>query len=174
MVKIALIADAVLLGQLEELGPLIVQGKLEGLLGPLERCIELKAEVVERDERESGWRAVLNLGHTVAHGIESAIGAEQISHGFAVGIGLVMETRWAIRQGFCEVADLDRRIAGVLGGCGLPTVCPEMSKVLAVSAMRLDKKAKGATVRLPVLQRVGCTTFVDILKDQLQTLLESD
>jgi 3-dehydroquinate synthase len=171
MIKIALIADPALFSQLEELGPVIAAGDFTVLSAPLQRCVELKAQVVARDERESGARAVLNLGHTVAHGIEAGAGPGGIAHGFAVGIGLVLETRWAIREGYCESDGLDLRIANLLSACGLPTSCPEMSKGRVVKAMKFDKKAKGAKVRVPVLRRIGAVTQVDIPKSHLETLL---
>lgn len=171
MIKIALIADPVLFARLEQIGPSIAAGDLTGLSEILQRCVELKAEVVAQDERESGWRAVLNLGHTVAHGLESGAVAGGISHGFAVAVGMVLETRWALREGYCESPGLDKRIEVLLAACGLPTSCPKMSKGVVVKAMKFDKKAKGTKVRVPVLQRIGAVTFADIPKSALETLL---
>ena len=101
ILKIGLIAEPSLFDDVSGSGEAICAGERSALGGLLRRAVQLKAAVVAQDELESGWRAVLNLGHTVAHGLEAALGPTRISHGEAVAIGLVAETRWALAQGLC-------------------------------------------------------------------------
>jgi 3-dehydroquinate synthase len=134
------------------------------------RCIAIKARVVADDEREAGVRAILNLGHTVGHGYEAASGYSGLRHGEAVGLGLVAEARWAVRQGLCEPG-LPDRIAALLAALGLPARPPALSREAELAAMRLDKKADGSNLRLPVPARAGHVVVVDLPVAALADLL---
>lgn len=106
----------------------------------IERALRLKIDVVERDERESGPRRALNLGHTLAHGLEHAAGYGALRHGEAVAIGLVAACDLAIARGLLDRAERDRVVA-LLERFGLPLAPPRDTDVQAVlNALRLDKK----------------------------------
>ncbi len=105
------------------------------------RCVEIKAEVVAEDEREGGRRALLNYGHTLAHALEVATGHD-LTHGEAVGIGLVYAAELARLLGRIDVERVAAHRAVVGGTYGLPTAVPAGVDVDAVVAlMERDKKA---------------------------------
>ncbi|MBT3222601.1 MAG: 3-dehydroquinate synthase, partial [Proteobacteria bacterium] len=106
VVKAAIIGDARLFSTLEESAPDLV-ARDSGLLAEVvARCVKIKVDVVEADELDFGWRAVLNAGHTVAHALERATGFGHLRHGEAVAWGLVAEARWAVRKKICPEPDL--------------------------------------------------------------------
>lgn len=121
------------------------------------RSIEIKAGVVERDERESGERMLLNFGHTVGHAIEKSAGYKGIAHGEAVGIGMLMMARASASVGFCD-KEVPHRIEGVLVKCGMPTSCGFTPEQLSEAAM-LDKKRRGAFINIVLLRAIG-SSFV--------------
>ena len=104
------------------------------------RCVEIKAEVVSGDEREGGRRALLNYGHTLAHALET-VGAYDLRHGEAVGVGLVFAARLAHRLGRIDAARVAEHEA-VVRGYDLPARLPPSSDTDAlVDLMTRDKKA---------------------------------
>lgn len=135
----------------------------------VERNIQLKAAVVQDDEFESGRRATLNAGHTVAHALEIASDFT-ISHGEAVAIGLVTETRYAERVGRCATGTSELLVS-VLRALGLPTtVPPTMNTDRVMRALHHDKKNRAGLVRAALLSEFGAvardgeayTTAVDL------------
>ncbi len=115
------------------------------------RGMAVKVRVIEEDPYEQGWRAALNLGHTVGHAIELASGF-CLRHGEAVAIGMVVEARMAEEMDLAEPG-LSDQIAGWLANLGLPTqIPPSLDPEKIMRAMELDKKRRGSKVRfaLPV------------------------
>ena len=140
------------------------------------RSVECKATIVMEDERESGRRAILNAGHTVAHALELATDFT-IPHGEAVGIGLVLETRVAEAMGVCRHGTADH-IARLLSGLRLPvTPPPDLDRARCLDAMLVDKKNREGVVRAALLASFGAmarngegwTQPLDI--ERLKTLL---
>lgn len=133
------------------------------------RSIEIKAGVVERDERESGERMLLNFGHTIGHAIEKCADYTGIAHGEAVGIGMLIMAR-AAQYGFCESEDADR-IEAVLQKCGMPTTCEFSPEQLCEAAM-LDKKRRGDLMNIVLLHSIGdafvykipCSELLDFVR----------
>ncbi len=106
----------------------------------IRRCCELKAEVVAADERETGLRALLNLGHTFGHAIEAEMGYGNWLHGEAVAAGMVMAARTSERLGQFEAKETQRIIA-LLERAKLPVTGPrEMSPDAYLPHMMRDKK----------------------------------
>jgi len=130
-------------------------------------CCTLKALVVGEDETESGYRAVLNFGHTIAHGLESLTEYKQFLHGEAVAIGMVAAARISRRLGFCSDADY-QRIRRLLERCGLPTEVPAdlRGEPLAL-ALRTDKKARGGLINFVCLEAIGKTRFERLTCDEI-------
>ncbi|TMA80459.1 MAG: 3-dehydroquinate synthase [Deltaproteobacteria bacterium] len=130
-------------------------------------CCTLKALVVGEDETESGYRAVLNFGHTIAHGLESLTEYKQYLHGEAVAIGMVAAARISRRLGFCPDADY-QRIRKLLERCGLPTEVPAdlRGEPLAL-ALRSDKKARGGLINFVCLEAIGKTRFERLTCDEI-------
>ncbi len=118
------------------------------------RCIEYKLAVVSEDERDLGRRAVLNLGHTVAHGIETAGGYERYSHGQAVSLGLLAAARLS-----SEILQLDaaygERLRVLLEALGLPVEMHGVDPALVLRSMASDKKADDDSINMVLLEELG-------------------
>ena len=150
-VKHGLIADRAYFRWIEREAESLLRRDPEVLEHLVRRSVEIKAEVVSGDERETGRRAILNAGHTVAHALERATGYA-LPHGEAVGLGMVAECELAARLGRAAPA-VRERVEEVLARLGLPTRlpgAPPAGDLLA--AMAADKKNRGARIRfaLPV------------------------
>jgi 3-dehydroquinate synthase len=118
------------------------------------RSVEIKAAVVMADPRESGPRASLNFGHTIAHALEKVLGFA-MSHGHAVAIGMVMEAALGEAIGVTSPGTM-QRIRDALRTIGLPSDLPDgVDPVEVVDATATDKKARGARVRYTLLQTTG-------------------
>lgn len=111
------------------------------LLKIIQRCCEIKASVVEQDERESGMRAVLNYGHTFGHAVETLTGYMTYTHGEAVAIGMVQAARISERLGFSGSAETGR-IVGLIGKLGLPMELPLFSAAAYRDSLLRDKKVR--------------------------------
>ncbi len=118
------------------------------------RSCEIKAEVVSQDERESGLRAILNLGHTFGHAIENCLGYGEWLHGEAVGCGMVMAAQMSLAHGWINDNDFDR-IRGLIQAAGLPIEKPQISQHDFLAAMSLDKKNKNQDIYLVLQQGIG-------------------
>lgn len=132
------------------------------LLPVLSRAVQLKADVVSRDERETSVRAVLNYGHTIGHAIEAG---EQYSmwHGNAVAMGMIAEAEWAQTQG--EGPQVRQQLERGLRALGAPVEWRHAR--LSIDALRLDKKRQGGSVQLPVVTRLGQSEMRTVETEQL-------
>ena len=131
----------------------------------LAHCIEVscrdKAAVVAADEREAGSRALLNLGHTFAHAIETGTGYTEWLHGEAVAAGLVMAAEASVRLGRLDPAERDR-IRALLAAAGLPVSGPpDLPAERYLELMAVDKKAAGGRVRYVLLDGIGAAYLED-------------
>jgi shikimate kinase/3-dehydroquinate synthase len=118
-----------------------------GLLEELvRRSIRVKARIVSQDERESGLRAVLNLGHTVGHALEAQGGYDRLTHGEAISLGLVAALRLGVRRGVTP-ASLEQRVTRLLASLGLPVDLSREPLVEAASLLAHDKKKAGKQLR---------------------------
>ncbi len=149
VIKAACIRDAALFDRLAAGDAMVGDGCEEVIV----RCIDIKRQVVENDERESGERKLLNFGHTLAHALEKYYHYETLSHGSAVAVGMVEICRAAERSGLTEAGTAER-IAHVLRDYGLPSEdTAPMEAYLAEVGM--DKKRSGTGIDLVLLRRVG-------------------
>lgn len=133
----------------------------------ISRCVALKAGFVERDEFDRGERALLNFGHTIGHAVELASGYG-ISHGRAVGIGMVQMTRYAERRGFCS-GDLSARIAAALKRHGLPTECDYAWSDLRNGVLH-DKKRVASGIRIVYPEKIGKCVGRIVSPEELETI----
>ncbi|ANN80015.1 3-dehydroquinate synthase [Bordetella flabilis] len=115
---------------------------------------ELKAQVVAKDERESGLRAILNLGHTFGHAIESGLGYGQWLHGEAVGCGMVQAAELSAEVVGFPHADVER-VRKLVAAIGCPTTAPDLGVERWLALMRVDKKAEGGEIRFVMTPRIG-------------------
>ena len=134
------------------------------------RCIELKRDVVNRDEFDRGERQMLNLGHTVGHGVEACSGFET-SHGKAVAIGMAIIGRAAAQRQICS-RECSDRIVELLNIFGLPTETAYSSAELYRYALS-DKKRSGGSVNLIVPEKIGLCRILPTLVEDLQAFIET-
>jgi len=116
------------------------------------RCIDIKRDIVEKDEFDRGERQKLNLGHTVGHAIEKYSGY-QISHGHAVAMGMYCVTKAAVKAGMAS-ADIPAQLADALRNNGLPVNLPMPLETL-LPLMVSDKKISGGKLTLIVPESIG-------------------
>ena len=136
----------------------------------ISRCISLKRDVVCQDEFDRGARQMLNLGHTVGHGVE-ANSHFTLSHGQAVAIGMAMISRAAVSCGICS-AGVGDRIISVLQQFGLPVHTDFSAEDIYRSSLS-DKKRTGGTVNLIVPQSIGCCAVRPTPITELKTFIEA-
>jgi 3-dehydroquinate synthase len=157
-----------------------LESKMTSLLArdaqSLSRAIQIsceeKAAIVATDERESGTRAILNLGHTFGHAIEAAMGYGVWLHGEAVGVGMLMAADLSLRLGMLEQHEF-ARIRALIGAAGLPVVPPDTISVdQYLSLMSHDKKAEHGKIRFVLLQGLGKAVLKSSIEPKLlkQTL----
>ncbi len=161
VVKHALILDADLLSTLEARATDLRRLEPGVTAAVVRRNVELKAQVVAEDERETtGRRAILNYGHTVAHGLEAASEYEALLHGEAVAVGMAAAGYIGQRLRVTPSAVVKRQ-AAVLSFFGLPQQAPDIDPRRALAAMALDKKVRHGAVRWVLLEDVGHTVLRD-------------
>jgi 3-dehydroquinate synthase len=126
----------------------------EALARAIAGSCEIKSAVVSRDERESGERALLNLGHTFGHAIEALTGYERWLHGEAVGCGLCLAADLSARLGLIG-AEAVASVQAAVTRAGLPVRIAGIPLGAAFAAMRTDKKAYAGKIDFVVLERIG-------------------
>ncbi|MBE0485814.1 3-dehydroquinate synthase [Marinobacter sp.] len=173
VIKYGLIRDESFLTWLEANIDALIRTEPEALGEAIYRSCLCKAEVVAADEREGGLRAILNLGHTFGHAIETFAGYGNWLHGEAVGTGMLMASDLSLREGWISRADHERTVALIRRG-NLPEQAPEgMTVEDFMSLMAVDKKNVDGKLRLVLMRALG-DAFVtaDVserhLKDTLQ------
>ncbi|TGD73180.1 3-dehydroquinate synthase [Mangrovimicrobium sediminis] len=173
VVKYGLICDAPFYQWLQDNMARLLAREEAALAEAVERSCANKARVVADDEREAGMRAILNLGHTFGHAIETAQGYGEWLHGEAIAAGMVLALQLSAQRGWIageEVAALEE----LLSGMGLPVAPPEgMHADQFIDLMSRDKKVLDGRLRLVLLQEIGQACIVDDAgEDELRALLE--
>lgn len=154
VIKYGLICDAALFAWLEAHLDELLSGDAAALTHVIRRSCEIKAAIVARDEHEHGERALLNLGHTFGHALESATSYKEWLHGEAVGAGLVMAAAMSSACGLLAEADA-ARVRRLIERAGLPGRVASVSPRQALEHMRIDKKKLGGRLRLVLLKGIG-------------------
>jgi 3-dehydroquinate synthase len=160
IIKYGLLGDFAFFEWLETAGPKVIDRDPAALERAVRRSVEMKAEIVAQDEREAGRRALLNLGHTFGHALESETGyGEALLHGEAVAIGMAMAFRFSARQGLCAGQDAERAQAAI-AAVGLPVRLDQLAghpfdapRLLA--HMGQDKKAEGGRLTFILARALG-------------------
>ncbi|MBK6658217.1 MAG: 3-dehydroquinate synthase [Proteobacteria bacterium] len=175
VIKYGLIRDLPFFEWLEAHIDALLAREPAALAEAVRRSCQNKAEVVAADERETGERATLNLGHTFGHAIETASGYGNWLHGEAVGAGMCMAARLSARAGWLTAAELERTLA-LIGRAQLPTAPPAgISAGRFRELMLHDKKNVGGRIRLVLLKGLGksCVTR-DYDDAQLEAVLRGE
>ncbi len=152
---------------------LLAARDVDTLRHAIQRSCEIKAEVVAADERESGLRAILNLGHTFGHAIETQMGYGSWLHGEAVAAGMVMAVRLSAMRGSVDV-DLVVELEQLLVDLGLPVWAPQdMTSATFIDLMALDKKVIDGQMRFVLLNALGSAVVVDdVTEAELTALID--
>ncbi|MFW6056106.1 MAG: 3-dehydroquinate synthase [Chloroflexota bacterium] len=168
VIKSAVIRDAGLFGYLEAHLWNVMQRDAHVMERIVSVTAEIKSAVVQEDERDSGLRNILNFGHTVGHGVETASDFS-LSHGEAVSIGMVAACRIAVSMGMLDTQEMER-LRSLLVRVGLPVAVPaNIDADTVFSAMTRDKKVSGGRIRFVLPTRLG---EVAIRSDVPVTLIE--
>jgi 3-dehydroquinate synthase len=154
IIKYGLIRDAAFYDWLEANLDALLAREPVALAHAIRRSCEIKAEMVGRDEREQGERALLNLGHTFGHALESATEYRRWLHGEAVGAGLLMAASMSKECGTMRPEEV-ARLRALLERAGLPTAAPGVPAETVLDRMKIDKKVKGGRIRLVLLRGIG-------------------
>jgi 3-dehydroquinate synthase len=171
IIKYGLIQDAAFFSWLEDNLDALLARSAPALTYAIHRSCQIKAGIVGRDEREQGERALLNLGHTFGHAIESATGYVDWLHGEAVGTGMLIAADMSARMQAIEPQVVER-LKRLLVRAGLPVEAPRISAARALDYMKVDKKVQGGRVRLILLQRLGKAVVTgDYPDDALESTL---
>lgn len=136
----------------------------------ISRCVELKRDVVARDEFDTGDRMRLNLGHTIGHAVEK-LSNFAVSHGQAVAIGTAIVTRSSCCAGICDGSTKDR-VLTVLDKFGLPVSTDYPAEALCRCAMS-DKKRMGGTVNLIIPERIGFCRIEPTPVENMQSFIQA-
>lgn len=177
VVKYGLLGDARFFEWLEGQGPALAAGDMKARVAAVKRSCEMKAEIVARDEKEMGDRALLNLGHTFCHALEAATGySDRLFHGEGVAIGCALAFELSYRLGLCSQED-PSRVRQHLAEMGMkvdvkdiPGDLPDADALLDLMAQ--DKKVVDGQLRFILARGIG-EAFVtsDVPRDVVHTLL---
>jgi len=162
VIKYGVILDAELFVLIEQNLESILALDVTLLRRIVHRCCALKAMVVERDERESDYRSILNFGHTLGHAIESVTEYKRYLHGEAVAIGMAFAARLSRIRGYCTDETMHRVVA-LLKRAGLPVEVPQELSVTSLGfAVEGDKKVASGKVKFVCIEDFGRTRFVEL------------
>lgn len=159
VIKYGVILSPDLFALLEAQLPKILRLDPELLITVVKTCCQLKALVVEEDERESDYRAILNFGHTLGHAIENATEYKRFLHGEAVALGMVFAAHLSAKRGLCSVAT-SQRVCHLIKKAGLPVEIPKTLRGEHVlRGLATDKKIAGGKVKFVCIEDIGKTRF---------------
>ena len=178
VVKYGLLGDADFFHWLEQNGPALAAGDVPARVQAVTRSVQMKADIVARDETEQGDRALLNLGHTFCHALEAATGySDRLLHGEGVAIGCALAFELSARLGLCSQEDPSRvrahlRAMGMKTDLGdIPGALPDAAGLLELMAQ--DKKVVDGQLRFVLARGIG-DAFVtsDVARETVLSLLE--
>jgi 3-dehydroquinate synthase len=177
VVKYGLLGDAAFFDWLETHGPALRDGDAAARIAAIRRSCEMKAEIVARDEREEGERALLNLGHTFGHALETATGySDRLLHGEGVAIGTGLAFDLSARLGLCA-QETPSRVRAHFRAMGLKTDLADIEGALPgadklLELMANDKKARDGRIAFVLADDIGRTRVVrDANPDSARRLL---
>ncbi|MBE6469948.1 MAG: 3-dehydroquinate synthase [Coriobacteriaceae bacterium] len=169
VIKYGVLGDAGLFAELERAPLVKADLDMRRAEDVVSRCVAMKRDVVEADEREGGIRQTLNLGHTVGHAIESASGFA-LGHGSCVAAGLAIMARACVRRGLCPAADA-ARIEAVIAAHGLP-VTSDVGTGILFDLARSDKKRHGERMNVVLVRGIGAVEVRSVPLAELKGLIE--
>lgn len=171
IVKYGLLGDFEFFNWLESNGEKVLAGETQASTYAVQQSVLAKANIVAEDERESGKRALLNLGHTFGHALEAETGyGPHLLHGEAVAIGMIMAAELSARLGYLD-GQQSTRIRAHFEAVGLPTQVPHIPSVDWVSEhlldhMRQDKKVLGGKLTLILMKSIGSAFITQDIEEK--------
>jgi len=172
VIKHGAILDADYFAWIEQNIDKLVAREPQAMAHAIARSCEIKAEVVRKDEREGGLRAVLNFGHTFGHAIESGLGYGNWLHGEAVGCGMVMAADLSARLGLVDAGTVER-VRALVAAAGLPTVAPDLGHERWIELMAVDKKNEGGAIKFILLKPLGSPAITTVPPETLRATLDA-
>ncbi|MCY3982541.1 MAG: 3-dehydroquinate synthase [Roseovarius sp.] len=166
VLKYGLLGDDEFFGWLEDNGPKMVSGDISTRIRAVRRSVEMKAQIVQSDEKERDGRALLNLGHTFCHAMEAATGySERLLHGEGVAIGCVLAFNLSVRMGLCSEEDLFR-VKTHMGNMNIKSRLSDIEGDLPgahafLDLMAQDKKVVDGRLRFVLARRIGDAFVTD-------------
>jgi len=174
VVKYGAIRDRAFFDWLEENASALLAREPAAVNQAIHQSCRIKAMIVAADERETGERALLNLGHTFGHAIETALGYGQWLHGEAVAVGMVLAGRLSTLACGFEQSE-QQRLERLLASLKLPLACPDLSLETWMTLMGRDKKVADGKMRFVLLERLGqAVVRQDIGEKELAKILIPD
>jgi 3-dehydroquinate synthase len=161
VIKTAFLSSVEFVNFLEENLDKVLKLDKKALLRAVKECVQYKGSVVERDERESGYRSILNYGHTVGHALEKIERFGSLRHGEAISIGLVVAAKISHKLGYLKKKWVDKHLT-LLKAAGLPITLPHLSRRDFFQALVLDKKRKGKEPQMVLLKKPGEPILVEV------------
>ena len=150
VIKYGVIRDAKLFSYIENNLEKIFQKEQEALLHIIKRSVEIKQEIVQKEETEKGLRMLLNYGHTYGHALEK-LSKYSLLHGYAISIGMVIANRMAVKEGVLKKEEADR-IKKLIKAAGLPTTCLKKPNKKDLAS---DKKRDGKSINFIFASGIG-------------------
>jgi 3-dehydroquinate synthase len=154
VIKYGVVIDRPFFEFVEANSAAILAMNLDVLIEIIHRSCQLKAHVVELDEKEAGLRAILNYGHTLGHAFEALSGYRGLVHGEAVAIGMVLAARISAAESLCSQDDVSK-ICALIARCDLPIDIPHYDRQLLLNAIAADKKSKSGSITFICNQGIG-------------------
>lgn len=171
VIKYGIIYDKNFFKWLEDHADKLKTLETKTLADAIYRCCEIKADVVAKDEREGGLRAILNLGHTFGHAIEAEQGYGNWLHGEAVAAGTVIACQAAEALNWMDASE-SRRVTALMAAFDLPVAGPDsMNKDAYMKHMRRDKKVEAGNIRFVIPQGIGHAVVTKDVSDEILTQL---
>jgi 3-dehydroquinate synthase len=159
VIKYGIIEDPTLFNFLEKDIESLLALNRERLIQTITTSCTIKARIVEKDEREDDYRAVLNFGHTIGHALEAATGYSRLLHGEAIGVGMVKAAALSVQEGFCDQRSFER-VRKLVKKAGLPLEIPSgVSMQSLIQGMEVDKKSAEGKIKFVMCTGIGKTRF---------------
>ena len=174
VIKYGVIYDREFFDWLESNRQSLLNRDHDALVSAITRSCQIKAEVVEIDERESGLRAILNFGHTFGHAIETYLGYGKLLHGEAVAIGMCLAANLSARIKLCSWEDAER-VQALVESYNLPiNMPPDLEPDAMIEIMKLDKKVRDERIRFVLMKSIGDVCVTDeVSSTELRTTLQA-
>lgn len=169
VVKYGIAIDGPFFEYLERNAAALLALERECLMAVIRRCCELKAQVVELDEKEAGPREALNYGHTLGHALETLAGYRNLVHGEAVAIGMALAAHICSLRGNCREEDA-ARVRTLLASFGLSVTPPLVERSRLLDALLKDKKSRAGTINFICNQGIGNYTVAQLSPEELLAL----